>query len=72
MTSPPFTSLPAHHPSHVADIEGPSLKAWLGHTRRAWSPALGRDNVKHVVVDILASFWAAIRPPPPPSRRASA
>jgi hypothetical protein len=51
-------------PSHVADIEGPSLKAWLGAYAQGLVAGLGRDAVKHVVVEhpgIVA--WAAIRPP---------
>jgi hypothetical protein len=51
-------------PSHVADIEGPSLKAWLGAYAQGLVAGLGRDNVKHMVVEhpgVVA--WAAIRPP---------
>jgi hypothetical protein len=51
-------------PSHVADIEGPSLKTWLGAYAQGLVAGLGRDSVKHVVVEhpgVVA--WAAIRPP---------
>ncbi len=51
-------------PSHVADVEGPSLKTWQGAYAQGLVAGLGRDNVKHVVVEhpgIVA--WAAIRPP---------
>jgi hypothetical protein len=51
-------------PSHVADVEGPSLKTWLGAYAQGLVASLGRDSVKHLVVErpgIVA--WAAIRPP---------
>jgi hypothetical protein len=51
-------------PSHVADVEGPSFKAWQGAYAQGLVAGLGRDNVKHVVVEhpgVVA--WAAIRPP---------
>ena len=51
-------------PSHVADIEGPSLKAWLGAYAQGLVAGLGRDDVRHMVAEhpgIVA--WAAIRPP---------
>ena len=51
-------------PSHVADVEGPSLKTWQAGYAQGLIAALGRDSVRHVVVErpgIVA--WAAIRPP---------
>jgi hypothetical protein len=51
-------------PSHVADVEGPSLKTWQGAYAQGLVAGLGRDSVKHLVVErpgIVA--WAAIRPP---------
>jgi hypothetical protein len=51
-------------PSHVADVEGPSLKTWQGAYAQGLVAGLGRDNVKHLVVErpgVVA--WAAIRPP---------
>lgn len=51
-------------PSHVADVEGPSLKTWQGAYAQGLVAGLGRDSVKHLVVErpgVVA--WAAIRPP---------
>ena len=51
-------------PSHVADVEGPSLKTWQGGYAQGLIAGLGRDNVRHLVAEhpgIVA--WAAIRPP---------
>ena len=51
-------------PSQVADVEGPSLKTWQGGYAQGLIAGLGRDNVRHLVVErpgIVA--WAAIRPP---------
>ena len=51
-------------PSHVADVEGPSLKTWQAGYAQGLIAAMGRDNVRHLVVEhpgIVA--WAAIRPP---------
>jgi len=51
-------------PSQVASFEGPSLKAWQAGYAQGTMARLGRDEVRHFVVErpgIVA--WAAIRPP---------
>ena len=51
-------------PSTVADLEGPSLKAWQAGYAQGLLARMGRDEVRHYVVEnpgIVA--WAAIRPP---------
>ena len=51
-------------PSHVADVEGPSLKTWQGGYAQGLVAGLGRDSVRHMVAEhpgVIA--WAAIRPP---------
>jgi hypothetical protein len=51
-------------PSQVAAVEGPSLKTWQSGYAQGLIAGMGRDNVRHLVVErpgIVA--WAAIRPP---------
>ncbi|TMF15826.1 MAG: hypothetical protein E6I33_05570 [Chloroflexi bacterium] len=51
-------------PSQVADFEGPSLNTWLAGYAQGVVARLGRDDVRHYVVEhpgLIA--WAAIRPP---------
>ncbi len=51
-------------PSQVATFEGPSLKAWQAAYAQGLMARMGRDDVRHYVVErpgIVA--WAAIRPP---------
>ena len=51
-------------PSQVADYEGPSLKAWTAGYAQGLVARMGRDDVRHYVVEhpgVIA--WAAIRPP---------
>jgi L-amino acid N-acyltransferase YncA len=51
-------------PSNVASFEGPSLKAWQAEYGQGVMARMGRDDVRHFVLErpgIVA--WAAIRPP---------
>ena len=51
-------------PSHVANLEGPSQKAWQAAFHQGVMARLGRDEVRHMVCErpgIVA--WAALRPP---------
>jgi hypothetical protein len=51
-------------PSHVAAYEGPSLNAWMAGYAQGVVARMGRDDVRHFVVEhpgLVA--WAAIRPP---------
>jgi hypothetical protein len=51
-------------PSHVADVEAPSLKTWQAGYGQGLIASLGRDSVRHIVVErpgVVA--WAAIRQP---------
>jgi len=51
-------------PSQVATFEGPSLKAWQAGYAQGLMARMGRDDVRHFVLErpgIVA--WAAIRPP---------
>ena len=50
-------------PSHVASLEGASLKAWQAGFAEAAMTRMGRDEVRHFVAEnpgVVA--WAAIRP----------
>lgn len=50
-------------PSQVASIEGPSLKAWQAGFAQGWMSRLGRDEVRHHVVERPGIVgWTAIRP----------
>jgi L-amino acid N-acyltransferase YncA len=51
-------------PSQVATFEGPSVKAWQAGYAQGLMARMGRDDVRHFVVErpgVVA--WAAIRPP---------
>jgi hypothetical protein len=51
-------------PSHVANLEGPSQKAWQAAFHQGVMARMGRDEVRHWVAErpgIVA--WAALRPP---------
>jgi hypothetical protein len=51
-------------PSHVANLEGPSQKAWQAAFHQGVMARMGRDEVRHMVCDrpgIVA--WVALRPP---------
>lgn len=51
-------------PSQVADFEGPSLNVWQATYAQGLVARLGRDDVRHYIVEhpgVVA--WAAIRPP---------
>ena len=51
-------------PSHVANLEGPSQKAWQAAFHEGVMARMGRDEVRHFVAErpgIVA--WAALRPP---------
>jgi len=53
-------------PSHVANIEGPSLKAWQASFQQGWMARIGRDDVRHLVAErpgIVA--WVGLRPATP-------
>jgi ribosomal protein S18 acetylase RimI-like enzyme len=51
-------------PSHVANIEGPSLKAWQASFQQGWMARIGRDDVRHMVVERAGiEAWVGIRPP---------
>ncbi|HEV3123377.1 MAG TPA: hypothetical protein VG266_02240 [Candidatus Dormibacteraeota bacterium] len=50
-------------PSHVANLEGPSQKAWQASFQQGCMARLGRDDMRHFVAEragIVA--WAALRP----------
>ena len=50
-------------PSHVANLEGPSLKAWQAAFHHGWVARLGRDDVRHVVAERTGIVgWSAVRP----------
>ncbi|HKR99262.1 MAG TPA: hypothetical protein VJU79_07080, partial [Candidatus Dormibacteraeota bacterium] len=51
-------------PSQVASFEGPSLKSWQSGYAQGLVGRMGKDDVRHFVVErpgVVA--WAAIRPP---------
>lgn len=53
-------------PSHVANLEGPSLKAWQAGFQQGWPARLGRDDVKQFVAEVSGiQAWVALRPPSP-------
>ena len=53
-------------PSHVANVEGPSLKAWQASFQQGWMARIGRDDVRHFVVHRLGiEAWVGIRPATP-------
>jgi hypothetical protein len=53
-------------PSHVANIEGPSLKAWQASFQQGWMARIGRDDVRHLVVERAGvEAWAGLRPASP-------
>jgi hypothetical protein len=50
-------------PSHVASLEGPSLKAWQAAFAGGMLSRLGRDDVRHHIGEESSVMgWAAIRP----------
>lgn len=54
-------------PSHVAGMEGPSLKIWQTAFAGGVASRMGRDEVRHYVAEepgVVA--WAAVRPPSGP------
>ncbi len=53
-------------PSHVANVEGPSLKAWQASFQQGWMARIGRDDVRHMVVERLGiEAWVGVRPATP-------
>ncbi|HZB97115.1 MAG TPA: GNAT family N-acetyltransferase [Candidatus Sulfotelmatobacter sp.] len=51
-------------PSHVAGLEGPSLKAWQAAFAQGMLARMGRDDVRHLVGENPGvSAWVGIRPP---------
>jgi ribosomal protein S18 acetylase RimI-like enzyme len=53
-------------PSHVANVEGPSLKAWQASFQQGWMARIGRDDVRHLVVERLGiEAWVGVRPATP-------
>ncbi|TMD00216.1 MAG: hypothetical protein E6J03_12235 [Chloroflexi bacterium] len=53
-------------PSHVANIEGPSLKAWQASFQQGWMTRIGRDDVRHMVVERHGiEAWVGVRPATP-------
>ena len=51
-------------PSHVANVEGPSLKAWQASFQQGWMARIGRDDVRHSVVERAGGIaaWVGVRP----------
>jgi hypothetical protein len=50
-------------PSHVANVEGPTQKAWQASFQQGWMAKIGRDDVRHFVVERLGiEAWAGVRP----------
>ncbi|MFN2568152.1 MAG: GNAT family N-acetyltransferase, partial [Candidatus Dormibacteria bacterium] len=50
-------------PSHVASLEGPSLKAWQAAFAGGMLARVGRDEMRHHVADLPGvTAWAAVRP----------
>jgi hypothetical protein len=50
-------------PSHVANLEGPSHKAWQAAFQEGTLSRLGRDDTKHFVAEQAGiSAWCAMRP----------
>ena len=53
-------------PSHVANLEGPSQKAWQAGFQQGWPARLGRDDVRQFVAEVSGiQAWVAVRPPSP-------
>jgi len=53
-------------PSHVANLEGPSQKAWQAGFQQGWPARLGRDDVRQYVAEVSGiQAWVAVRPPSP-------
>jgi ribosomal protein S18 acetylase RimI-like enzyme len=53
-------------PSHVANLEGPSQKAWQSGFQQGWPARLGRDEVRQFVAEVSGvQAWVAVRPPSP-------
>jgi hypothetical protein len=53
-------------PSHVANLEGPSQKAWQAGFQQGWPARLGRDEVRQYVAEVSGiQAWVAVRPPSP-------
>jgi N-acetylglutamate synthase-like GNAT family acetyltransferase len=53
-------------PSHVANLEGPSQKAWQAGFQQGWPARLGRDDVRQFVAELSGiQAWVAMRPPSP-------
>ncbi len=50
-------------PSHIANVEGPSLKAWQASFQQGWMARIGRDDVHHMVVERAGiEAWVGVRP----------
>jgi hypothetical protein len=50
-------------PSHIAGIEGTSLKSWQASFAQGAMARLGRDDVRHIVAERSGMVgWASIRP----------
>lgn len=50
-------------PSHVAGLEGPSLKQWQAAFANGAMTRLGRDDVRHLIAEAPGAIgWAAVRP----------
>jgi ribosomal protein S18 acetylase RimI-like enzyme len=50
-------------PSTVANVEGPTLKAWQSSYAQGWMTRIGRDDVRHFVYERTGVVaWAALRP----------
>jgi hypothetical protein len=53
-------------PSHVANLEGPSQKAWQAGFQQGWPARLGKDDVRQYVAELSGiQAWVAVRPPSP-------
>ena len=51
-------------PSHVANLEGPSQKAWQAGFQQGWPARLGKDDVRQYVAEVSGvQAWVAVRPP---------
>ena len=49
-------------PSHIANVEGPSLKAWQASFQQGWMARIGRDDVRHMVVERAGiEAWVGVR-----------